>query len=415
MSATVVKLIMGNSNQVRIFDTTLRDGEQSPGFSMRVGEKLELARQLDSLGVDFIEAGFPIASAADAEAVRLVANEVKRPSIACLARCRRGDIERAGWAIKPAVRPRIHTFIATSDLHLSAKLRITRQACLEAAVDNVRLARNYTDDVQFSAEDATRSDREFLCRVIESVIKAGASTINLPDTVGYSTPDEIYEFFKSIREQVSASDQVIFSTHCHDDLGLAVANTFAAVRAGARQVECTINGIGERAGNAALEEVVMGFHVRADRLPFSTTVNTKHIYETSQLLSRLTGQGVQVNKAVVGRNAFAHEAGIHQDGMLKDRRTYEIMRAEDVGAPWEPLVLGKHSGRHAVQQRCKELQLEVLPEEIVDVYRTLMAVADDQKTITDEDVVAAVKKVRKELRDSSHVEPLKVTSRVAGP
>ena len=262
---------------VRIFDTTLRDGEQSPGFSMRVGEKLELARQLDSLGVDFIEAGFPIASAADAEAVRLVANEVKRPSIACLARCRRGDIERAGWAIKPAVRPRIHTFIATSDLHLSAKLRITRQACLEAAVDNVRLARNYTDDVQFSAEDATRSDREFLCRVIESVIKAGASTINLPDTVGYSTPDEIYEFFKSIREQVSASDQVIFSTHCHDDLGLAVANTFAAVRAGARQVECTINGIGERAGNAALEEVVMGFHVRADRLPFSTTVNTKHI------------------------------------------------------------------------------------------------------------------------------------------
>ena len=257
--------------------------------------------------------------------------------------------------------------------------------------------------------------RHVLCRVIEAVIKAGASTINLPDTVGYSTPDEIYEFFKSIREQVSAADQVIFSTHCHDDLGLAVANTFAAVRAGARQVECTINGIGERAGNAALEEVVMGFHVRADRLPFSTTVNTKHIYATSQLLSRLTGQGVQVNKAVVGRNAFAHEAGIHQDGMLKDRRTYEIMRAEDVGAPWEPLVLGKHSGRHAVQQRCKELQLEVLPEEIVNVYRTLMSVADDQKTITDEDVVSAVKKVRKELRDSSHVESLKVTSRVAGP
>ena len=281
--------------------------------------------------------------------------EVRRPIIACLARCHRTDLEKAAWAIKPAAHGRIHTFIATSDLHLQAKLRITREQCLDAAVDAVRYARHHTFDVQFSAEDATRSDMEFLCRVIEAVIKAGATTINLPDTVGYSTPDEIYDFFRTIRERVPNTDKVVFSAHCHDDLGLGVANTLAAVRGGARQVECTINGIGERAGNAAVEEIVMAFHVRADRLPYTTGVDTKQLYPASEMLTRLTGQGVQVNKAVVGRNAFAHEAGIHQDGMLKDRRTYEIMRAEDVGAPWNPLVLGKHSGRHAVQKRCSEL------------------------------------------------------------
>jgi 2-isopropylmalate synthase len=385
---------MSMSERVQIFDTTLRDGEQAPGFSLRPDEKLQLARQLDALGVDVIEAGFPIASPADADAVRRIAGDIRRPIVACLARCRREDIERAGWAIEPAARPRIHTFIATSDLHLQTKLRITREACLEAAVDAVRLARGYTDDVQFSAEDATRSDLDFLCRVIEAVILAGATTINLPDTVGYSTPDEITEFFTRIRERVPGTDAVTFSTHCHDDLGLASANTLAAVSAGARQVECTINGIGERAGNAALEEIVMAFRVRADRMPFETTIDATKIYPISQLLTRLTGQGVQPNKAIVGRNAFAHEAGIHQDGVLKDRRTYEIMRAEDVGVPWQPLVLGKHSGRHAVQRRCGDLGLTLSPSEVGEVYRTLMGIADERKVISDADLVAVVTALR---------------------
>ena len=389
------------SERVRIFDTTLRDGEQAPGFSLRPDEKLQLARQLDALGVDVIEAGFPIASPADADAVRRIAGEVRRPIIACLARCRREDIDRAGWAIEPAARSRIHTFIATSDLHLQSKLRISRDACLEAAADAVRLARTYTDDVQFSAEDATRSDLDFLCRVIDAVILAGATTINLPDTVGYSTPDEILEFFTRIRARVSGADTVTFSTHCHDDLGLSTANTLAAVQAGARQVECTINGIGERAGNAALEEIVMAFRVRADRMPFETTIDTTKIYPISQLLTRLTGQGVQPNKAIVGRNAFAHEAGIHQDGVLKDRRTYEIMRAEDVGVPWQPLVLGKHSGRHAVQRRCADLGLTLSALEVGEIYRTLMAIADERKVITDADLVAVVSALRQSQPASS--------------
>jgi 2-isopropylmalate synthase len=395
------------TDRIRIFDTTLRDGEQAPGFSLRPDEKLQMARQLDALGVDVIEAGFPIASPADADAVRRIAREVRRPIIACLARCRREDIERAGWAIELAERPRIHTFIATSDLHLTSKLRITREACLEAAVDAVRLARRYAPDVQFSAEDATRSDRDFLCRVIEAVIKAGASTINLPDTVGYSTPDEIAEFFCGIRARVPGADEVAFSTHCHDDLGLAVANTLAAVQAGARQVECTVNGIGERAGNAALEEIVMAFRVRADRMAYATGIETTKIYPASQLLSRLTGQPVQANKAIVGRNAFAHEAGIHQDGVLKDRRTYEIMRAEDVGAPWQPLVLGKHSGRHAVQRRCASLGLNLSAVEIGEVYRALMAIADERKTINDADLVSVVAGLRRETRTrTSELQPI---------
>jgi 2-isopropylmalate synthase len=392
--------------RVRIFDTTLRDGEQAPGFSLRPEEKLQLARQLDALGVDVIEAGFPIASPADAEAVRRIAGEVRRPVVACLARCRREDIERAGWAIQPAARPRIHTFIATSDLHLQSKLRISRETCLEAAVDAVRLARGFTDDVQFSAEDATRSDLDFLCRVIDAVILAGATTINLPDTVGYSTPDEIAEFFATIRRRVSGADAVTFSTHCHDDLGLSTANTLAAVQSGARQVECTINGIGERAGNAALEEIVMAFRVRVDRMPFETTIDTTKIFPISQLLTRLTGQGVQPNKAIVGRNAFAHEAGIHQDGVLKDRRTYEIMRAEDVGVPWQPLVLGKHSGRHAVQRRCTELGLTLSPSEVGEVYRTLMVIADERKVITDADLVAVVSGMRQSQPASSPVQTI---------
>jgi 2-isopropylmalate synthase len=383
-------------DHVRIFDTTLRDGEQAPGFSLRPAEKLELARQLDRLGVDIIEAGFPIASPADAEAVRQIATDVRRPVIACLARCHRADLERAAWAIKPAAQGRIHTFIATSDLHLQAKLRMTREQCLEAAIDAVRYARQHTSDVQFSAEDATRTDFEFLCRIVDAVIAAGATTINLPDTVGYTTPEETRDFFLRIRERVPNSDTVIFSAHCHDDLGLAVANSLAAIQGGARQVECTVNGIGERAGNAALEEIVMAVRVRADRMPYTTNVDALQIYPSSEMLAKLTGQGVQVNKAVVGRNAFAHEAGIHQDGMLKDRRTYEIMRAEDVGAPWNPLVLGKHSGRHAVQRRCADLGFNVEGNELVEIYRSLMAIADDRKILTDQDIRAVVAATRSE-------------------
>ncbi len=399
--------------QVRIFDTTLRDGEQAPGFSLRPVEKIQLARQLDALGVDIIEAGFPIASPADADAVRRIATEVRRPVIACLARCHRADLEKAAWAIKPAAQGRIHTFIATSDLHLSAKLRITREQCMEAAIEAVRYARQHTFDVQFSAEDATRSDLDFLCRMIEAVINAGASTVNLPDTVGYSTPDETYEFFRTIRERVPNSDKVIFSAHCHDDLGLGVANTLAAVRGGARQVECTVNGIGERAGNAAIEEIVMAFRVRQDRLPYTTGVDCRQLYPSSEMLTRLTGQGVQVNKAVVGRNAFAHEAGIHQDGMLKDRRTYEIMCAEDVGAPWNPLVLGKHSGRHAVQKRCSDLGVEVEGEELIEIYRALMAIADDRKILTDNDVRAVVASCRAEQLPPDAIDPFDTPTTIA--
>jgi 2-isopropylmalate synthase len=381
-------------NQLRIFDTTLRDGEQAPGFSLRPAEKLEIARQLQRLGVDVIEAGFAIASASEAEGIRRIATEVRGPTVASLARAERGDIEQAAWAIQPAARGRIHTFIATSDLHLAAKLRIDRTRCLEAAVDAVRLARRYTDDVQFSAEDATRSDVDFLCRVIEAVIRAGATTINLPDTVGYATPDDIREMFRHIRERVANADKVVLSTHCHNDLGLAVANTLAAIDRGARQVECTVNGIGERAGNAALEEVVMALKVRADRLPYRTAIDAKQIYASSQLVTRLTGQSVQANKAVVGRNAFAHEAGIHQDGVLKDRRTYEIMRATDVGAPTPLLVLGKHSGRHAIARRCAELDVAVHGDQLTEVYRALMAIADERKMLTDNDVRAVARTVR---------------------
>ena len=399
--------------RVLIFDTTLRDGEQAPGFSLRPAEKLQLARQIDALGADIIEAGFPIASPADAEAVRQIATEIRRPVIAGLARCHRADLERATWSIAPAARGRIHTFIATSDLHLQAKLRLTREQCFDMAVDSVRYARQQTDDVQFSAEDATRSDLDFLCRVVEGVIEAGATTVNLPDTVGFSTPDEIHDFFTRIRERVPNADKAVFSAHCHDDLGLAVANSIAAVQGGVRQVECTVNGIGERAGNAALEEIVMAFHVRRDRMPYATGIVHTEIYPSSALLTRLTGESVQANKAIVGRNAFAHEAGIHQDGMLKDRRTYEIMRAEDVGAPWNPLVLGKHSGRHAVQKRCSDLGLDVDVSELGEIYRALMAIADDRKILTDDDVTAVVSSVRATLRAATDPADARTTSQLA--
>jgi 2-isopropylmalate synthase len=382
------------TNRVKILDTTLRDGEQAPGFSLRIDEKLTMARQLAALGVDVIEAGFPIASEADAEAVRTVATHLRGPVIAALARCTPADIDRAGEALQPATKKRIHVFIATSDLHLERKLRISRDACLDAAVAAVHRARRYTDDVQFSAEDATRSDIDFLCRVVEDVISAGCTTVNLPDTVGYSTPDEIGAFFRTVLSRVSNARHATFSTHCHDDLGLAVANTLAAISAGARQVECTINGIGERAGNASLEEIVMATRVRSDLLPFETGIVTQEIYPSSQLLTALTGEAVQANKAIVGRNAFAHEAGIHQDGMLKDRRTYEIMRPEDVGVTQTTLVLGKHSGRHAVQSRCEQLGAKVSRYELDRVYKAVIELADREKIVTDNDLTIIVQRVR---------------------
>ena len=372
--------------RVAIFDTTLRDGEQAPGFSLDVPAKVTLARALDALGVDIIEAGFPIASAADSEAVRQIATEVRRPTIAALARARPQDIEEAARALKTAERSRIHTFLATSDLHLAAKLRITRETCLEMVTAAVRLARQFTEDVEFSAEDATRSDPDFLCRVIEMVIREGATTVNLPDTVGYATADETRTFFTDILQRVPNADRAVFSTHCHDDLGLAVANSIAAVQGGARQIECTINGIGERAGNASLEELVMAFRVRRDRLPYETGVHSTALYETSQLLTQLTSEPVQANKAIVGRNAFAHEAGIHQDGVLKDPRTYEIMRPQDVGQPIARLVLGRHSGRHAVQSRCEALGFALTSEDLDQVYCAVIALTEHRKAISDNEL-----------------------------
>jgi len=383
-----------DSSRIVVFDTTLRDGEQAPGFSMDVPSKLTMARALDALGVDIIEAGFPIASPADAEATRQVALEVRRPVIAALARCRPMDIDEAAKALEPAERKRIHTFLATSDLHLQAKLRITREQCLDAIVDSVRRARNLVEDVEFSAEDATRSDRDFLCRVVEAAINAGATTINLPDTVGYGVPDETRDFFADVIKRVPNSDKAVFSTHCHDDLGLAVANSLAAVQGGVRQIECTINGIGERAGNASLEELVMTLRVRQDRLPYDTAINTPLLFETSQLLSRLTSEPVQSNKAIVGRNAFAHEAGIHQDGMLKDARTYEIMRPADVGQDSNQLVLGRHSGRHAVGKRAEQLGLSLTTDELAQVYHAVVTMGEHRKSIGDNDIRRMVERVR---------------------
>ena len=395
MQAAATTVAMAQEpTRIVVFDTTLRDGEQAPGFSMDVPAKLALARALDALGVDIIEAGFPIASPADSEATKQIAAAVKRPVIAALARCRDIDIDEAARALEPAERRRIHTFLATSDLHLDRKLRISRDACLEQIEAGVRRARNFTDDVEFSAEDATRSDHDFLCKVVEVAIREGATTINLPDTVGYGTPEDTREFFTKIRERVPNADKAIFSTHCHDDLGLAVANSIAAVQAGVRQIECTINGIGERAGNASLEELVMAFRVRTDRLPFDTAIRSELLFETSQLLSKVTDEPVQSNKAIVGRNAFAHEAGIHQDGMLKDSRTYEIMRPQDVGQKPDNLVLGRHSGRHAVQRRCELLGLTLSKDELAKVYHSVITMGEHRKSVGDGDLKRIVDRVR---------------------
>ena len=378
---------MANSTRIAIFDTTLRDGEQAPGFSLEVPAKVQMARALDALGVDIIEAGFPIASPADAEAVNLIAREVKRPVIAALARCRQQDIDEAARALAPAQRKRIHTFLATSDLHIEKKLRITRDDCFAAVVDGVKRARQHTDDVEFSAEDATRSDRDFLCRVVEAAIKNGATTINLPDTVGYGTVDETREFFEEIIRRVPNSDKAIFSTHCHDDLGLAVANSLAAIQGGCRQVECTINGIGERAGNAALEEIVMAFKVRGEALGVETGVKTELLNPTSAMLADITGVWPQPNKAVVGRNAFAHEAGIHQHGILANPLCYEIMTPASVGVSETVLVLGKHSGKHAVESRLLALGLAPKADELEALTAQVKALADEKKFVYDEDLL----------------------------
>lgn len=377
-------------SKVIIFDTTLRDGEQSPGCSMNLAEKLRMARQLDRLGVDVIEAGFPIASDGDFEAVQSIAKEIRRPIIAALARATRDDIVRAWGAVGESERPRIHTFLATSDIHLDYKLRITREEAIKQAREAVGLARSFCNDVEFSPEDATRTDLDFLCAVLEAVIEAGASTINIPDTVGYTTPREFTKIIETIRKKVSGVDRATISVHCHNDLGLAVANTIAAIEAGARQVECTINGIGERAGNASLEEITMALRVRNDVMPFSTAIVTSELYPASQLLTELTGAAVQPNKAIVGRNAFAHEAGIHQDGVIKNRLTYEIMTPQSVGVPDNKLVLGKHSGRHALGLRYEQLGYEFSRRELDRIYKRFIALADEVKVVEDKDLIRIV-------------------------
>jgi 2-isopropylmalate synthase len=372
--------------EVLIFDTTLRDGEQAPGNSLLPEEKLRVARQLDALGVDIIEAGFPAASESDYRSIREIATEVRSPVIAALARCTERDIELAGEALSEAARGRIHVFVSTSDLHIREKLRTTPAAVLEMTRGAVRLARQYTDDVEFSAEDASRTDADFLCQVVEVAIEEGAGTINLPDTVGYATPAEYGAMFRDIRERVPGSDGIVLSAHCHDDLGLATANTLAAIAAGAAQVECTINGIGERAGNAALEELVMALHTRRPFFRLYTNIETRELARTSRLVSKCTGIGVPPNKAIVGANAFAHEAGIHQDGVLKNRLTYEIMSAETVGWDGIGLVLGKHSGRHALRVKTEALGYELTDDELSLVFARFKELADRKKLVDERDI-----------------------------
>ncbi|AEF93176.1 2-isopropylmalate synthase [Desulfotomaculum nigrificans CO-1-SRB] len=398
------------SNRVYIFDTTLRDGEQSPGVSLNMTEKLKIARQLARLGVDIIEAGFPITSPGDFAAVQAIAREVRGVTVAALARANFKDIDGAWEAIKEAEQARIHTFIATSDIHLKYKLRKDREQVIEAAVEAVKRAKKYTADVEFSAEDASRSDLDYLCRVFAAVIEAGATVINVPDTVGYSTPEEFGRFIKAIMEGTPGIEKAIVSVHCHDDLGLAVANSLAAVANGARQVEGTINGIGERAGNAALEEVVMGLYTRKDLYGLSTGFNTREIYRSSRLVSSLTGMPVQPNKAVVGKNAFAHESGIHQDGVLKERTTYEIMNPEMVGIAASNLVLGKHSGRHAFRERLLELGYNLTNEELNLAFARFKSLADKKKEITDQDLQAIVEDEIKHIPDTYTLEYLHISS-----
>jgi 2-isopropylmalate synthase len=377
------------SERVFIFDTTLRDGEQSPGCSMTVPEKLRMAEKLVALGVDILEAGFPIASEGDFEAVKQVAKQFRSVSVAALSRANQLDVERSAKALEGAERPRIHTFIATSDIHLKHKLRKSRQEVLDAATAAVRLARQHVDDVEFSAEDSTRTDIDYLLEISKAVVDAGARTVNLPDTVGFSVPEEYAAMIRRVYEAIG--DRAILSVHCHDDLGLATANSLAAVAAGARQIECTINGIGERAGNCSLEEAVMIMKTRHDRYPYETGIVTEELYPASHMLSSIISFGPQPNKAIVGKNAFAHEAGIHQDGYLKEKSTYEIIDPKTVGVPEGKLVLGKHSGRHALKKRCEDLGFNLTREEVDVIYNAFIHAADRKKGLMDEEIAEMVR------------------------
>ena len=383
-----------SQTRVSIFDTTLRDGEQSPGCSMNLTEKVRMAQKLQDLGVDIIEAGFPIASEGDFAAVRAVAAQCSEVKVAALCRTAEQDVARAAEALKYAAHPRIHTFVATSDIHLEHKLRKTRAEVIEMTRAAIRQARNYAEEIEFSAEDATRSDVDYLCEVLDVAVDAGASVLNVPDTVGYTTPVEFTHLVEQVRERVVRDRDVTISVHCHNDLGLAVANSLAAIEAGARQIECTINGIGERAGNASLEEIVMAMHVRADRLPYATNIKTTELYPTSQLLSSIVGFDVQPNKAIVGRNAFAHEAGIHQHGVINNPLCYEIMTPESVGVPANSLVLGKHSGRHALSLRYMELGYDITAAELDEAYKSFTSLADRKKRIYDQDLISLLSGAR---------------------
>jgi 2-isopropylmalate synthase len=402
------------AEQVFIFDTTLRDGEQSPGCSMNLREKMEMARQLERLGVDILEAGFPIASQGDFEAVEAVAAEIRKPVIAALARASQLDIDRAWEALKGAARPRIHLFVATSDIHLKYKLRKTRDEVLKQISWAVGHAKSYCDDIEFSPEDAGRTDRDYLVECCHAAVEAGATVLNLPDTVGYCLESEYEAMFASIKSRVPGMDRVVLSTHTHDDLGLAAANTLAGIRGGARQVECTINGIGERAGNAALEEIVMAIQVRGDALPVFTGIHTEELYPSSQLLARLTGMVVQRNKAVVGRNAFAHEAGIHQDGVLKNAITYEIMQPRTVGMLSNEIVLGKHSGRHALAKRYEELGRQLSKPELDRAYHAFTQLADRKKHVYDEDLIGIISEGFENAPDTFTLKTFQSVSRTEG-
>jgi 2-isopropylmalate synthase len=380
-------------SHVQIFDTTLRDGEQSPGFSMNTSEKIRMAHQLAALGVDVIEAGFPIASKGDLEAVKAVAKEVTEVPIAALARARKDDILAAAEALKPAKYPRMHVFLATSDLHLQVKLHMTREQALEGICSMISLAKNFVEEVEFSAEDAGRTDLEFLCVACAAAVASGATVLNLPDTVGFAVPEEYARMFLRVREHLNDPQHVTLSAHCHDDLGLAVANSLAAVHAGVRQIECTVNGIGERAGNAALEEVAVALAVRKESFGVSTKLKLNELYKSSRLLTEITGAQVAPNKAVVGANAFAHEAGIHQDGIIKNPLTYEIISPETVGVPSRSLVLGKHSGRHALRETLKELGYSPTDAELAECYRRVTAFADTAKQVRARDLMAIAHEV----------------------
>ncbi len=378
---------------VRIFDTTLRDGEQSPGFSMNTEEKIRLARQLAALNVDVIEAGFPIASRGDLEAVKKVAREVRNVPIAALARAKKQDVDSAIEALEPAASSRLHVFLATSDLHLRVKLNMTREQALEAITSMIRYGRQHVGEVEFSAEDAGRTDIDFLCRVCRAAVDAGATVLNLPDTVGYAVPEEYGAMFTKVREYLGDPDGITLSAHCHDDLGMAVANSLAAVRAGVRQIECTINGIGERAGNASLEEVVVALAVRKESFGVTTGILLEQLFPTSRMLTEITGAQVAPNKAIVGANAFAHEAGIHQDGIIKNPLTYEIISPQSVGVPARSLVLGKHSGRNALRQTLRDLGFEASDPELAEVYARVTALADQSKLVRARDILAIAHEV----------------------